>query len=511
MSTNHDPSNLTIDELFQQLLDGELEDVDVFLSRLDDDQKIKHAADIQLVHSMLLHLSDRASGKNEQRVVAAMQRLQAESASTQNTAVVGRIGRFVSSPLFRWAAAACIVFAVIFTTANIGTTANASLDRMIQAAAINADRTYLITHDIGDGPPPSPFNAQGNDSNNTKSGESWSKDRATNGDGRSKMQWPPRKPSGDGNDDKWKKIREYWEAKKNSQRRDDQNSDKADDKNRDKNNDNVKSDSSDDTDRDRERKQWDDKRRADRDSRDDRNDRDGRDGKNENWGDRSRDGSRTSSSKGGDYRSSHGRRPTFNFGPATLYVRGENQFVLKRPMPNGELIVGSNGKQSWIVGPTGPVYISDDPRTLCAGPQGDLGLPFLNISEGLDQLKERYNIQKVADAPLPPKATPDGQTNVSTAPVDGRLYHRLDGTKHASVPGPNEVSIWADPVTNIVRKVILNDFGSRHRYGFHPRRIVFDLESTDKLPSDFFEHTAHHEADREVKTRQPRSHHDRRR
>ncbi len=471
MNMHQDPSQPDIDALIQQLLDGELEDVDAALAHLDEQDSVRQAADLQLVHSMLLHMHDRVTGKNEQRLLAAIQRLSTEPASVAERAVVGRIGRFVTSPLIRWAAAACFVLAVILIVSNTGTTAVATVDRLIEAATADADRTYLITHDLGGGPPPAPFGQFNGDPSQLQS-------RHPDG-GRPDGNGPPPHWGKDRDDEKWKKMREHWEAKRR----------KAEAERKDNDRDNRENSDS------RDHGRRDDKRHDGDRNHDDRREGDrNRDDHRGHWGDKRRHGSRDRS-RDDDRRGSHGRRPPYSFGPATLYVRGSNQFVLKRPMPNGELIVGSNGKQSWFVGPDGPVYISNDPRTLCSGPQGDLALPFLNISEGLDQLKKRYDITKVADAPLPDNAD------------DGQLWQRIDGVRRGFTFGPRQMKLWADPSTGIVKKVILDGFASRHRHSFNPQRILFDLQSTDKLPDDWFEHTAHHEPDREVKVREPRSHH----
>ena len=60
MSTNneHPSTHANVDELIQQLLDGEVDDIDALLSNLDDDTLTRQAADLQLVHSMLMHLHE---------------------------------------------------------------------------------------------------------------------------------------------------------------------------------------------------------------------------------------------------------------------------------------------------------------------------------------------------------------------------------------------------------------------------------------------------------------------
>ncbi|MBN2455324.1 MAG: hypothetical protein JXB29_02115 [Sedimentisphaerales bacterium] len=48
---------------------------------------------------------------------------------------------------------------------------------------------------------------------------------------------------------------------------------------------------------------------------------------------------------------------------ATLYLRGNDKFVLLRHTPSGRtLINGSNGQTRWLIRPDKPVLVSNDPQ-----------------------------------------------------------------------------------------------------------------------------------------------------
>lgn len=197
---------------------------------------------------------------------------------------------------------------------------------------------------------------------------------------------------------------------------------------------------------------------------------------------------------------------------AILSVRGGNQFVLRRPLPDGrDLVIGSNGQQSWLVAPEGPVLISDNPDAFRGPlPQAETQIPFVNIRTGLELLRQQYDLKELNGETLD-----DDATGTRWRRLEGRIAPtRRSGPPAGSGPRlhhgfapPKTISIWAHPETGVIRRIVFQDMPppeSQAANLFHkPIRLTIDLIDQIDLGDDYFDHAAHHEPERIVRRFDP--------
>lgn len=170
---------------------------------------------------------------------------------------------------------------------------------------------------------------------------------------------------------------------------------------------------------------------------------------------------------------------------ALLHLRGENSYVLVRRFSNGdEFITGSDGDTSWTVPPQGRVRVSDDAGRFRGGMPGNQhSIPFINLHDDLEQIRDAYDIQWLDAA---------SATSVSNSAL-GCLVAKK---KSAQNRGPKFVEIWFDLETGVVVEMLLDKL-PQARGG--PEKVLLELIDESDLPEDFFEHTYHHDSNRKVK------------
>jgi hypothetical protein len=184
---------------------------------------------------------------------------------------------------------------------------------------------------------------------------------------------------------------------------------------------------------------------------------------------------------------------------ATLYVRGDRfVFQPKRPLIPG-LLLGSDGRRGWAVKSMDPVVVSDDPleffRVMTRGllpPPRDQDkassqamLPLLQQHTLLRRLGQSYRLELLASTPLK-----EG---------DDLRYHYIRARRQSdAASGAEVVELWVHPHSSIVARMQLQANLESGR-----RLVTLELTSEESLPPDWYEHSAHHEADRPVKDWQP--------
>lgn len=165
---------------------------------------------------------------------------------------------------------------------------------------------------------------------------------------------------------------------------------------------------------------------------------------------------------------------------ALLHVRGSgDRYVLVRRYPDGtEFITGSDGETAWAVPPRGKVRVSLDPlRFRGAVPGQQHAIPFIGLRENLRDLEEAYDLTV---------ARQDEEPGLG----------RLEASRKRGVAGgPKRIVIWYDLKTDVIRKMLLDRL-PRERSG--PEAVYLDLVEEVERGDDFYRHTAHHSADREV-------------
>ncbi|MEM7146697.1 MAG: hypothetical protein AAF591_16300 [Verrucomicrobiota bacterium] len=168
---------------------------------------------------------------------------------------------------------------------------------------------------------------------------------------------------------------------------------------------------------------------------------------------------------------------------AQVYLRGTNQWLVTQDLTNGsgQRITGFDGEQSWTVSGSNTVYVADNAEQFRRNlPGANVDVPFLNLHEQLEDLRENYDItlSDDQDSGLP-------------------LLRALK--KSRDINGPRELLIWFDPESGIIRRLDV-----RRPVSGTPRILRMDLVEQSPLPADFFSHPAHHEPERPVSHDPPR-------
>jgi hypothetical protein len=164
---------------------------------------------------------------------------------------------------------------------------------------------------------------------------------------------------------------------------------------------------------------------------------------------------------------------------ALLHVRGPNQYVLIRYFADGtEFITGSDGTTAWSVPPRGRVRVSSDAtRFRGAVPGQQQAIPFIDMRNSLHQLQESYELD------LSPETTPEG-------------WRQMNATRKSSTAGgPKQVTLWYDVQSGTIHRMLLERL-PQARGG--PRNVLLELMDERDLGPAYFEHTSHHDTNREV-------------
>ena len=179
------------------------------------------------------------------------------------------------------------------------------------------------------------------------------------------------------------------------------------------------------------------------------------------------------------------RPPKPSLDGATLHVRTGNQFVLVRPAPNGQpFVTGSNGKISWAVKPDGSVRASSDLNRFNRDlPGHEQAMPLINIADGLDHLRQAYDIEVLPVEPADDDSAGTGEQSRLMVAVKKRGFR-----------GPRRVEITYFVTTGLIRQMRFVEMP----YG--PERLTLRLTLIEERPlgESFFDHTSHHDAQRTV-------------
>ncbi|PQO33013.1 hypothetical protein [Blastopirellula marina] len=176
-----------------------------------------------------------------------------------------------------------------------------------------------------------------------------------------------------------------------------------------------------------------------------------------------------------------GRPPKPPLDQARLYVRRGHQFVLVRPLPDGEaFITGSNGLESWAVRPSGPVRVSDDlTRFQHDLPGHEHQMPLINIEEGMQRLLAAYEVEFQSVESTEDQAEP---------------MRRLIAKRKPGNRGPEQVEITYAEQSRLIHEMRFTEMP----YG--PQRLTIRLTLLEQqdLGPKFFAHPSHHQPDRPV-------------
>lgn len=169
---------------------------------------------------------------------------------------------------------------------------------------------------------------------------------------------------------------------------------------------------------------------------------------------------------------------------ARLYVRGNHKFVLQRFLNNGEtFLTGCDGVSSWSVPQKGAVRVSSDPQEFNRDVPGhEYSMSLCQLDEALKQLSVAYDVFV-----LPNEEGGDTTEQLE----DTRL---LVATKRNGYRGPRRVEITYQQKSRLIEQIRFIDMP----YGEDRMTVRMSLVELTSLANNFFEHSAHHAADRKV-------------
>jgi len=146
---NESENNL-VDRATNQFLDAEpgefgFSESEIDMSESLDSKQLRHAANFQLEHAMLMHLADNEDAR-QRRINKLIQsvRTDKEKQASEKEASPRKPHQFVSQ-VVRWGIAATIVISLIISLVSLPSNkAMATIDQMIAAIENAGDRTYAI-------------------------------------------------------------------------------------------------------------------------------------------------------------------------------------------------------------------------------------------------------------------------------------------------------------------------------------------------------------------------------
>jgi outer membrane lipoprotein-sorting protein len=147
----HESENNLVDRLTNQWLDAEPGDFEsgesaIGMSESLDKEQLRHAASLQLVHAMLIHLAENNEDSKQRRINKLMQSVRAdkEKQASEKATSPQKPRRYVG-PVVRWGIAAMIIISVTISLVSLPPNkAMATIDQMIAAIENAGDRTYSI-------------------------------------------------------------------------------------------------------------------------------------------------------------------------------------------------------------------------------------------------------------------------------------------------------------------------------------------------------------------------------
>jgi len=135
---------------------------------------------------------------------------------------------------------------------------------------------------------------------------------------------------------------------------------------------------------------------------------------------------------------------------ASLTVRGGDKFLFEQRGPLGGMYrLGNDGQGYWFIPPAGSIVRAETDAFLPAWMRRtSTDLPHLQVSTLLARMRDYYQLQR-----LPDEALTAGGPQLSHLRAVWSAG-RLRPSKHGRTP-PEEVELWADPVTGVVEQLVL--------------------------------------------------------
>jgi hypothetical protein len=175
---------------------------------------------------------------------------------------------------------------------------------------------------------------------------------------------------------------------------------------------------------------------------------------------------------------------------AELYVDRAERFALRRlasPLL-GEVWIGGNERENWIVPPLGPILVGDAQMLQnWMADKSDFPTPYLHLTTVLQLMSQRYELEMLPDSDLALLDRPDQIVRC----------RRVRGVLHDATWGPpSTIDLWADHDAGIVRRLVLDWQLQPGQFG--RSKVSIELVGCEELPRDWYEHSAHHGEGRSV-------------
>jgi hypothetical protein len=172
-----------------------------------------------------------------------------------------------------------------------------------------------------------------------------------------------------------------------------------------------------------------------------------------------------------------------------LWVRGDTHYLLRQEAPLGQLLIGGNGREHWLVPPLGPVIVSAELNRFQQLLEGKpLVTPFLQVTSLLERLADRYDLTLAPEEEL---AAVEGTGTVRCTHVVGKLRDADDRLS------PAEIELWTARQSGTAYRVLARWTPEADRPGPQQMQLQW-VPLPEPLATDWYDHAAHHPADRRV-------------
>ena len=182
------------------------------------------------------------------------------------------------------------------------------------------------------------------------------------------------------------------------------------------------------------------------------------------------------------------RRPRGNIRDdnVKLFVDRNRFAICTKPLlGRGEVWVGGNENERWIVPRFGPVIVGEEGLLRpWIRSRRVVEVPFLSVSRILYRLQSHYDLELKNPSVKSPDFPVECQHIVATK------------TREARIGIPDRIDLWTETLEGYAQRIEGTWNRSEDESGWLSLEI--NLVDRPQLPTNFFEHTAHHDENRKV-------------
>lgn len=170
-----------------------------------------------------------------------------------------------------------------------------------------------------------------------------------------------------------------------------------------------------------------------------------------------------------------------------LYFDDQDRFVMRHPgWRSGEVWIGGNGEERWIIPPVGPALIGGEALVGKWLMRRDIPSEFLHLSTLLERFRRRYRLRMFENVLL---------TKANSETVD--CEHIVGLLKWKRLDAADRIELWADSQTGIAQRVQLTWKRPQNERG--PTEWTLELMDDLALNDEWFEMSGHLSEDRPVR------------